>query len=371
MADIETSVAITASADGLQAGLASATDAVEDAAAAMRAQFADLGAAAQQAQAHIGAATAQIGSAISALQARTSGLAGTFRDMTGSEPMVAAGNSFPGISVSAQSDDSAGAETARLAAARDEQSTIDQDYYQNKSAAAEDDLRIQLQSLEQQELAYRDYLSSKSELDAGSVQDSQKLWQSMLQPIQRTLDTSITNLVLGTSTVQKAVSDLARSTVGEFVNAGVGSVFGGIGSLLGTGVLGAAASGGDQDFSAGIGAAGAGILGGGLFGSLFKGIGSLLSFDHGGIVPSAAGGWMVPSTSLALLHTNEMVLPADISQGLQSMIAGNGNTGPNITFAVSAMDAPSVATFFKNNGASLVAAINRAMRNGSALRSSG
>jgi hypothetical protein len=82
---------------------------------------------------------------------------------------------------------------------------------------------------------------------------------------------------------------------------------------------------------------------------------------------------MVPSTSLAMLHTNEMVLPADISQGLQSMIAGGGSAGPaggaNVMFNVSAIDGQSVAKFFQSNGSLLVAAINRATRNGSALRS--
>jgi hypothetical protein len=98
----------------------------------------------------------------------------------------------------------------------------------------------------------------------------------------------------------------------------------------------------------------------------------LFSFEHGGIVPSAQGGWMVPSTSLAMLHTNEMVLPADISQGLQTMIAGSGGAGggANVMFNVSAMDSQSVAKFFQSNGSLLVSAINRAMRNGSALRSS-
>ena len=77
MADIETSVAITAQTDGLQSGLLSAADAVESATAAMRAQFADLGTAAQQAQAQIGTAAAQIGSTINALHAQTADLAGS------------------------------------------------------------------------------------------------------------------------------------------------------------------------------------------------------------------------------------------------------------------------------------------------------
>jgi hypothetical protein len=182
--------------------------------------------------------------------------------------------------------------------------------------------------------------------------------------------------------------------VADFVKSAVGTVLGGLGRSLGASLTGGASSSGNQDFSGGVTGAGEDILGGGiseglfgsgglsgalglgnlfsgggLFGGLFKGIGSLFSFERGGIVPSAAGGWMVPSTSLAMLHTNEMVLPANISQGLQTMIAGGGNAAPNVTFAVSAMDSQSVATFFRNNGATLIAAINQATRNGSALRS--
>jgi len=245
-------------------------------------------------------------------------------------------------------------------------------------------------------LPIQKYLTDKDKLDAQAVENSQKQWQSLLQPIQRTLDTSITGIITGTTTVQKALSNLAQSIIAEFVNSAVGSVFSSLGKVLGASLVGGGGSGGgsDQDFSGGVTGAGGDIVGGGiseglfgtggvsgalglgslvssggLFGSLFRGIGSLFSFEHGGIVPSAQGGWMVPSTSLAMLHTNEMVLPANISQSLQGMIAGGG-TAPsvNATFAVSAMDSQSVATFFKNNGATLVAALNQATRNGAALR---
>ena len=187
------------------------------------------------------------------------------------------------------------------------------------------------------------------------MQNSQKQWESLLQPIQRALDTSVTGIIIGTTTVQKALSNLAQSIIAEFVNSAVQSVFGGLGKLLGASLVGSASGGGgsgNQDFWGGITGAGEDIVGGGIsqglfgssgllgalglgslvsgggiFGSLFKGIGSLFGFEHGGIVPSAQGGWMVPSTSLAMLHANEMVLPANISQGLQSMIANGGGSG--------------------------------------------
>lgn len=234
------------------------------------------------------------------------------------------------------------------------------------------------------------------------MQNSQKQWESLLQPIQRALDTSVTGIIIGTTTVQKALSNLAQSIIAEFVNSAVQSVFGGLGKLLGASLVGSASGSGgsgNQDFWGGITGAGEDIVGGGIsqglfgssgllgalglgslvsgggiFGSLFKGVGSLFGFEHGGVVPSAQGGWMVPSTSLAMLHANEMVLPANISQGLQSMIANGGGSGgsaggANVMFNVSAMDGQSVAKFFQSNGNVLVAAINRAMRNGATLRS--
>ena len=77
MADIETSVAITAQTDDLQSGMQRAASSVEAATEAMKAQFAGLGAAARQAQSHIGAAAGQIGSTLGALQAKAANLAGS------------------------------------------------------------------------------------------------------------------------------------------------------------------------------------------------------------------------------------------------------------------------------------------------------
>jgi hypothetical protein len=90
-----------------------------------------------------------------------------------------------------------------------------------------------------------------------------------------------------------------------------------------------------------------------------------------GGIASAAGGWVVPSDQLAMVHQNEMILPANISQGLQSMISGASATGPAsspLVINISAIDSQDVKRFFQSNGSLLVAAVNKAMRNGSALR---
>lgn len=80
MADIETSIVISANTDDLQSGMEAAANSVQAATDAIRAQFTWLGAAAQQVQLQITTASAQVGSSIGALQARAAGLAGSIGD---------------------------------------------------------------------------------------------------------------------------------------------------------------------------------------------------------------------------------------------------------------------------------------------------
>src|SRR5208283_2366116 len=94
MADIETSVVISARTDDLQSGREVASSAVQAATDAMRAQFAALGAAAQQAQAQLGAAAGQIGASIGTLQAKAANLAGSVGDGIASKAGGSSGRSF-------------------------------------------------------------------------------------------------------------------------------------------------------------------------------------------------------------------------------------------------------------------------------------
>src|SRR5438270_3656244 len=77
MADIETSVVISAQIDGLRSGMEAASNSVQAATDAMRTQLAGLGDIAQQAQSQLNAATGQIGTGIGALQTKAAGLAGS------------------------------------------------------------------------------------------------------------------------------------------------------------------------------------------------------------------------------------------------------------------------------------------------------
>src|SRR6516162_6835864 len=478
MADIETSVVISAQTDDLQSAMEAASNSVQVATDAMRAQFAGLGAAAQQAQSQVNTAAAQVGSSIGALQSKAAGLAGSVGDGliqsavsadtrsqeirqsniasagrrgAGSDSVQAwraelqeqllSEQSFFGqskdqelafwqgklalteagsnarlaverniyelekqLAVQAERDQLdqlnadqkvADAKFANYKASindeavlgqisateqvRQEQDLLDlkwsydQAYYEKKLDAAQNDVRTQQKLIEEQELAYEKYVGDVQALDTKLAEANRKAWDELVAPVERAIDTSVTGIILGTTTVQKALANLAQSIIAEFVNSAVKGVFGQIGNLFGAGLL--VGGGGDQDFSGGLTGAG------GIFGSLFDGIGALFGFERGGIVPSAQGGWAVPSLGpggvLAQLHSNEMVLPANISEGLQNLIAApntsnssSGGAPVVVNFGVSAMDSQDVARFFRSNGSALVAAINNAMRNGSMLRTS-
>jgi hypothetical protein len=92
---------------------------------------------------------------------------------------------------------------------------------------------------------------------------------------------------------------------------------------------------------------------------------------------SAAGGTEVDRDQLMMVHEKELILPANISQGLKGMISGwNGNSAapqrgsmPQVTIQqnVSAIDGQSVSRFLRNNRRAMTKEFGRMVRNG-ALR---
>jgi hypothetical protein len=166
----------------------------------------------------------------------------------------------------------------------------------------------------------------------------------------------------------------AGQGVGDVLGSGLGGLIGkgfGFGNLFDTGAqaantaalstntaaltaLAATMGAGTAAVGGGVAAAGAsaaatagGAVAGG--GGLFGWLGGLLAFSKGGIVPSAAGGWALPSfagATPALLHSREMVLPAPLSEGLQSMIAQGGASGDMHLHFHGPSDGPAVERWF-------------------------
>ena len=356
MADIETSVVISAQIDGLRSGMEAATNSVQAATDAMRTQLAGLGDIAQQAQGQLNSATSQIGTGIGALQTKVAALSGSMGARI--PPNSGVGDASHVVQAGPTSG--------------------------NENNAAADE-KLWAEEL----LAYQKFQSDKEKLDLQGAQTSQRTWQSLMQPIQRAFDTSITGMILGTTTLQKAVANIAQSILAEFVNLGVKMVTNWLASELAmttaTEVGAAARTAADgEGMAAGLAIKAANAIKSIITDSAqtFSGIFAFLAPIMGpaaageasvmaaaGGIASAAGGWVVPSDQLAMVHQNEMILPANISQSLQTMISANGGAGAGaVVVNVSAIDSQDVRRFFQSNGSLLVSAVNKAMRNGSMLR---
>ena len=88
-----------------------------------------------------------------------------------------------------------------------------------------------------------------------------------------------------------------------------------------------------------------------------------------GNVKSAKGGYanVEMDGQMAQLHKGEMVLPAQLAEGIRNIAMGNqgsGNSG-SVTYNINAMDASSFDTYLKANAGSIFAANKLALRNGS------
>src|SRR5499433_212848 len=264
MPDIETSVVISAQTDQLQSGLEAAANSVQAATDAMRAQFAGLGAAAQQAQIQISTASAQVGSSIGALQARAASIAGSVatqdeRDQINrlSADQKITDEKFARYKAAIQNEAAFGKLSATEAIGQEQDLldlkwSYDQAYYEKKLAAADNDGRTQEKLLEQQGLAYEKYVTNVQALDAKLAEANKRAWDDLVAPVERAIDRSVTGIILGTTTVQKALANLAQSIIAEFVNSAVRGVFDQIGNLLAGGSL----RDSDQDFSGGLAGAG-------------------------------------------------------------------------------------------------------------------
>jgi hypothetical protein len=83
-------------------------------------------------------------------------------------------------------------------------------------------------------------------------------------------------------------------------------------------------------------------------------------------VASAAGGWgQVPADTLAQIHKDEMILPADLATGVRSMISMTGGARKSgDTYHIHAMDARSIKESLRRNPSALSSGIKHARKRG-------
>lgn len=418
MADMHASVVFGAETDSLKSGVAAAAAAVQQATASMRTQLAAIGTTAREAQSQFVAAFSQLGSAgvgggggtyqafvederLKLETARGNGeqIEAIYREWAAKaaaiygedsaqykrvllEKAVAERQAIQQMFAAAESDFAArrAIDQAYLSAFKSDMAKLVAEHKLSKDQALGFDIQYtaQLHSEERQRLedlmandrltvadktkVYQQLLeldaryTQQVEADAAHIaQVTQQAAQRQAQGFVRAFDeignsfsSTIAGLIEGTTSWQRAMQNLFGALLKAFIDMVMQMLStwlaSGLASLLGITGL----------------APGAGL--GTLLGTALSK--ALPIFDKGGIVPSAAGGWVVPALgsggTLAMLHSQEMVLPAGISQGLQNLVAGGG--GATVNLSVSAIDARSVAQFFASNKDLLARTLAQASR---------
>jgi hypothetical protein len=97
----------------------------------------------------------------------------------------------------------------------------------------------------------------------------------------------------------------------------------------------------------------------------------------GAVASADIGMWQVPNDQVALIHHNELVMPAAEAGAFRSLLTtsagGGASPGPSVAihptthFNVSAIDGPSVASWMRSNGPGMAKALDEAVRHGAAL----
>lgn len=98
----------------------------------------------------------------------------------------------------------------------------------------------------------------------------------------------------------------------------------------------------------------------------------------GAVASADIGMWSVPHDQLALVHHNELIMPAGPAGALRAMLSGGGGEGdggagarvsvsPQANFHIHSMDSATVAATLRNNGGAVMKAIEAAVRDGAHL----
>jgi hypothetical protein len=291
---------------------------------------------------------------------------------------------------------------------------LDEEYAAEKSLI-EKELQLGDLSLQQREQV----LNKMVALDARYALDSQKIMlqsvEQMVAPVDHAIDSmassfssGLTGMVVGTRTLNQTLLSLSQSVVAQFVHMGVDVVAdwgkrqialaalsaAGESQKTAAAATGAAARSGLAAVEAAAGetsilasalksiTTSASEAFAGVFGFLAPVMGPAAAGPaaaaQGAVMSVAAfdiGAWSIPQDQLAMVHRNEMVMPAAEAGAFRSMLSnaagggapvqGGGDT--HVHLNVSAMDAGSVKAWMSDNSRQLMKAMNQAVRNGDHL----
>jgi hypothetical protein len=263
-------------------------------------------------------------------------------------------------------------------------------------------------------------LNRMQTLDARYALESQKIVLQSIQQIVAPMDhvvdamsasfsSGLSGMIMGTRTLNQALVSVAQSVVKQFVRMGVEIVADWGKRQIALAVLSnagesqktaAAAMGASARSGIAAGEAAAGQAS--MLSSVLKSITASASEAFAGVFgflapimgPAAAGpaaaaqdavmsvgafdigAWSIPQDQLAMVHKNELIMPAAEAGAFRSMLtsaASNGGAAPaqsgdtHVHLNVSAMDAGSVKNWLSGNSRQIMQALNKAIQKGDHL----
>ena len=253
----------------------------------------------------------------------------------------------------------------------------------NYNPVALQKLLDQMQSIQDQAEVRKQETIDKSALA------TRKSFQDAFAPISRAFDTSITGMIMGTTTLQKAMQRITQSILGEFVSMGVKRVTTWLANEAmmlfatqtknaavqvsdataattasatkaaeATAVVGSNAAEGASAAAASVAAVP--IVGPGLAIVAFAATMALILGARSLIHSSAGGEWNVPNDRLNFVHKGETILPAHVAEPMRNMFK-NGAQQPQQVH-IHAMDSQSVERLLTQNGSAVFNAMKRQLR---------
>ena len=230
------------------------------------------------------------------------------------------------------------------------------------------------QEIRNKQLAFDDRVALKEqETQDRAAAATQRAWEQVAGTIESSLNGALRGMITGTQTfkqsMSKALEDLGfkvlelgeKWAMNTFVAPNLGPMISAAAKMLGIDIAQTTA-GATAWFAPMLGpaapAAGAAV-------------GAAVA--AGGIGMMDIGAWSIPQDQLAMVHRNELVMPAAEAGAFRSMLsgaAGGGGAGasvaihPTTNVHVSALDGASVSQWMRSNSAPMMRAIDEAVRHG-------
>jgi hypothetical protein len=239
-------------------------------------------------------------------------------------------------------------------------------------------------------LLARQRATALTKIDNDAAIARKKQIEGMLAPVTSAIQQSIQGMIQGTQTLHRAIGNLARSILAEFVHMSVKRVItwvaGEVGMTQAT-VVGAATRGAVQQAAhkQGLAASAASAIKeiatsayvtmanvyrsvsaipyiGWILAPIAAAAAGAAVIGFGGSISSAAGGYDIPAGAnpMTQLHSREMVLPAPLADVIRGM-AGQGSGGgalasapsysPHVSFNIHALDGANVNSWLRRGGA--------------------